>query len=260
MRVHGRRRQSESRKARYARGGTVVSTMLRSMRAWICMDVYGCAHSRECLAALPSAQMAFGGAVGPFWALHHELQPAELRAASIALVNSIGNLGGFVGPCATARAAAREHAHTSHCVRVVHSSHLCPCVAARACSRLLPTRRVRCHVAARGTTNCSYRDALRTASLSHDVRRYSLSAFQTWLGPACPGPTTPVNATHTTMGLADVLIDLYHTPPRQGHKNCVTSWAFGMVVVNGGVLVVFVCVTACLLVAVRATLRSRADV
>ena len=30
--------------------------------------------------------------------VHHELQPAELRALSIAFVNAIGNLGGFVGP------------------------------------------------------------------------------------------------------------------------------------------------------------------
>ena len=35
---------------------------------------------------------------GPFWALHHCVQPAEARAISIASVNSVGNIGGFVGP------------------------------------------------------------------------------------------------------------------------------------------------------------------
>ena len=37
-------------------------------------------------------------AQGPFWALHHRVQPAEARAISIAAVNSVGNIGGFVGP------------------------------------------------------------------------------------------------------------------------------------------------------------------
>eukprot|EP00908_Phaeocystis_cordata_P004541 Transcript_14917.p2 GENE.Transcript_14917~~Transcript_14917.p2 ORF type:complete len:439 (-),score=142.24 Transcript_14917:57-1373(-) len=36
--------------------------------------------------------------MGPFWALHHSAQPAPLHAVSIATINSIGNLGGFVGP------------------------------------------------------------------------------------------------------------------------------------------------------------------
>jgi len=39
-----------------------------------------------------------GSQAGPFWALHHESQPAPLKATSISLVNSLGNLGGFVGP------------------------------------------------------------------------------------------------------------------------------------------------------------------
>ena len=55
------------------------------------------------VSALALVVMAVGatagsGAAGPFWALHHEVQPTELRGASIAIVNSIGNLGGFVGP------------------------------------------------------------------------------------------------------------------------------------------------------------------
>ena len=39
-------------------------------------------------------------AAGPFWALHHAVQPGRLRAVSVALVNSLGNVGGFVGPMA----------------------------------------------------------------------------------------------------------------------------------------------------------------
>ena len=44
--------------------------------------------------ALPIASTA----AGPFWALHHETTPREIRGASIAVVNSIGNIGGFAGP------------------------------------------------------------------------------------------------------------------------------------------------------------------
>ena len=35
---------------------------------------------------------------GPFWALHQARTPPRLRACSVAVVNSLGNLGGFVGP------------------------------------------------------------------------------------------------------------------------------------------------------------------
>ena len=38
------------------------------------------------------------GSVGAFWALHHHHTPRELHPISIAVVNSIGNLGGFTGP------------------------------------------------------------------------------------------------------------------------------------------------------------------
>jgi len=37
-------------------------------------------------------------AIPIFWSMHNHLQPSELQACSIALVNSVGNLGGFVGP------------------------------------------------------------------------------------------------------------------------------------------------------------------
>lgn len=37
-------------------------------------------------------------AIPVHWSLHHASQPAELRGCSIAVVNSVGNLGGFAGP------------------------------------------------------------------------------------------------------------------------------------------------------------------
>ena len=37
-------------------------------------------------------------AIPTFWSLHHASQPRHLISCSIALVNSIGNLGGFLGP------------------------------------------------------------------------------------------------------------------------------------------------------------------
>ena len=56
----------------------------------------------------PSAVLAIGlvglcagtifFAAGPFWALHHSVIPAEVRHTSVAFVNSVGNVGGFVGP------------------------------------------------------------------------------------------------------------------------------------------------------------------
>ena len=33
-----------------------------------------------------------------FWAIHHSTQPASEASVSIALVNALGNLGGFIGP------------------------------------------------------------------------------------------------------------------------------------------------------------------
>ena len=45
------------------------------------------------------AQLCGGVGVGPFWALHHAaVAEGEGRHISIAIVNCVGNLGGFVGP------------------------------------------------------------------------------------------------------------------------------------------------------------------
>ena len=57
-------------------------------------------------------------AIPVFWSLHNNHQPPGLRGISIAIVNSVGNLGGFVGPfvlgamhdsAVAARACAADH-------------------------------------------------------------------------------------------------------------------------------------------------------
>ncbi|MBX9941816.1 MAG: MFS transporter [Candidatus Obscuribacterales bacterium] len=48
--------------------------------------------------ALSLAAFGIWGAVGPFWALCRESLPRQLQATGIALINSVGNLGGFAGP------------------------------------------------------------------------------------------------------------------------------------------------------------------
>ena len=50
------------------------------------------------LAALSLAAAGIWGTLGPFWALSSESLAGTGAAAGIALINSVGNLGGFVGP------------------------------------------------------------------------------------------------------------------------------------------------------------------
>ena len=50
------------------------------------------------LGALSLAAMGIWGTLGPFWALSSESLAGAGAAAGIALINSIGNLGGFLGP------------------------------------------------------------------------------------------------------------------------------------------------------------------
>jgi ACS family tartrate transporter-like MFS transporter len=42
--------------------------------------------------------MGIWGALGPFWALPTAFLTSRGAAGGVALVNSIGNIGGFVGP------------------------------------------------------------------------------------------------------------------------------------------------------------------
>jgi ACS family tartrate transporter-like MFS transporter len=59
----------------------------------------GLAHNTVLeLAALSLAAAGIWGTLGPFWALSSESLAGAGAAAGIALINSIGNLGGFLGP------------------------------------------------------------------------------------------------------------------------------------------------------------------
>lgn len=50
------------------------------------------------LAALALAAVGIWGTLGPFWAMSSEFLSGTGAAAGIALINSVGNLGGFLGP------------------------------------------------------------------------------------------------------------------------------------------------------------------
>jgi MFS transporter, ACS family, tartrate transporter len=50
------------------------------------------------LAALSMSAAGIWGAMGPFWAMPSAFLGGAGAAAGIALINSVGNLGGFVGP------------------------------------------------------------------------------------------------------------------------------------------------------------------
>lgn len=50
------------------------------------------------LASLSLAALGIWGSLGPFWALPTALLRGRAAAAGVALVNSVGNVGGFIGP------------------------------------------------------------------------------------------------------------------------------------------------------------------
>jgi ACS family tartrate transporter-like MFS transporter len=50
------------------------------------------------LAALALAAVGIWSTLGPFWAMSSEFLSGTAAAAGIAVINSVGNLGGFVGP------------------------------------------------------------------------------------------------------------------------------------------------------------------
>jgi len=50
------------------------------------------------LAALAVAAVGIWGTLGPFWAMSSQILKGTAAAAGIALINSVGNLGGFAGP------------------------------------------------------------------------------------------------------------------------------------------------------------------
>ena len=52
----------------------------------------------------------FYGRFGPFWALPSEVLPASVAGVGIAVINGIGNLGGFAGPVRLRRHPTRRPA------------------------------------------------------------------------------------------------------------------------------------------------------
>jgi MFS transporter, ACS family, tartrate transporter len=50
------------------------------------------------LAALSVAALGVWGALGPFWSLPTAFLSGRAAAGGVALVNAVGNVGGFVGP------------------------------------------------------------------------------------------------------------------------------------------------------------------
>jgi ACS family tartrate transporter-like MFS transporter len=64
------------------------------------------------LAALSLAAAGIWGTLGPFWAMSSESLAGAGAAAGIALVNSVGNLGGFLGPYLIGWVRTRTHSFT----------------------------------------------------------------------------------------------------------------------------------------------------
>ena len=63
------------------------------------------------LTALSVANMGILATLGPFWALTTSVLPRSTAAAGIALINSLGNLGGFAGPFAVGWIKGRTHGY-----------------------------------------------------------------------------------------------------------------------------------------------------
>jgi MFS transporter, ACS family, tartrate transporter len=61
------------------------------------------------LGALSLAAAGIWGAMGPFWSMPSEYLGGTAAAAGIALINSVGNLGGFVGPYVVGMVRQRSH-------------------------------------------------------------------------------------------------------------------------------------------------------
>jgi len=64
------------------------------------------------LAALAVAASGIWGTLGPFWAMSSESLGGTGAAAGIALINSVGNLGGFLGPYLIGFVLTRTHSYT----------------------------------------------------------------------------------------------------------------------------------------------------
>jgi len=66
-------------------------------------------HTMFALAALSLAAAGIWGTMGPFWSIPSDYLGGTAAAAGIALINSVGNLGGFAGPYLVGMARQRSH-------------------------------------------------------------------------------------------------------------------------------------------------------
>jgi ACS family tartrate transporter-like MFS transporter len=64
------------------------------------------------LASLSLAAAGIWGTLGPFWAMSSESLAGTGAAAGIALINSVGNLGGFLGPYLIGFVLTRTNSYT----------------------------------------------------------------------------------------------------------------------------------------------------
>ena len=65
------------------------------------------------LMALALAAVGIWGTLGPFWAMSSQFLSGTGAAAGIALINSVGNLGGFLGPYLVGLVRSRTGSFTS---------------------------------------------------------------------------------------------------------------------------------------------------
>src|SRR5262249_39616284 len=91
MVVIGRSSDSRGERRRYVAMSALVGTAGLTAAAFLK------APAAE-LTALAVAAVGIWGTLGPFWAMSSQILTGTAAAAGIALINSVGNLGGFLGP------------------------------------------------------------------------------------------------------------------------------------------------------------------
>jgi ACS family tartrate transporter-like MFS transporter len=91
MVIVGRSSDSRGERQRHVAASAIVGTLGLAAAAFFK------APAAE-LAALTVAAVGIWGTLGPFWAMSSRILTGAAEAAGIALINSIGNLGGFAGP------------------------------------------------------------------------------------------------------------------------------------------------------------------
>lgn len=92
-----------------------------------------------CLSALTVAAVCMWGTLGPFWSLATEFLAGAAAAGAIALTNSIGNLGGFVGPYTIGKLDPSKFGFTTPLLVLAGSALTASIIAACSGRRQMPT-------------------------------------------------------------------------------------------------------------------------